>query len=225
MPRGMPSIDPIPDPDPDPAARDPLGATSFDVGKAATGDAAATDRLVRRLEPLLLADARYRLRRTGLADVEPGDVVAEAWAVALPLIGRIGEDSPRRTPALLAFLATTMRNVVGGLLRRRDVRGTPKSLDANASTAGPPEPATTSSGVVTRVARAERKDLVLQALDRLEEIDREILMLKGVEQRGNAEVAGLLGIAPTTAAMRYRRALDRLREELPGAVFNDLADD
>jgi RNA polymerase sigma-70 factor (ECF subfamily) len=79
-----------------------------------------------------------------------------------------------------------------------------------------------SSGVVTRAARAERRDLVLEALDRLEEIDREILVLRGVEQRGNAETAAMLDLAPSTAAMRYRRALERLRTELPDAVFHEL---
>jgi RNA polymerase sigma-70 factor, ECF subfamily len=200
------------------------GDTSMDVRGAVAGDAAAVDRVVRRMEPLLLADAAYRLKRTGLKDVEPEDVVAEAWAVALPKLGRIGEYEGRRTPVLLAFLTTTLRNVVGGLLRRRAVRGETAPLEASPSGGLPSSasPAAPGTGVVTRAARNERNDVILAALGRLEEIDREIILLRGIEQRGNSEVAVLLSLAPTAAAMRYRRALDRLRSELPESVFDEL---
>ncbi len=203
----------------------PTGDTTFDVQGAIGGDGAAVDRVVRRLEPLLIADASYRLRRSGIRDVEPEDVVAETWAAALPKLGRIGEHDGRRTPVLLAFLAATIRNIVGGLIRRRAVRGSAASLDASSSQSGAPEPAASSTGIVSRIARDERRDLVLAAIERLDEIDREVVLLRGIEQRGNAEVADLLKIAPTAAAMRYRRALDRLRSEITDSVFEDLTTD
>src|SRR6185436_6829695 len=102
----------------------------------------------------------------------------------------------------------TVRNIVGGLIRRRAVRGDAASLDASTSRGGAPEPAASSTGVVSHVARDERRGLILAAIERLDEIDREIVVLRGIEQRGNAEVADLLGLTPTAAAMRYRRALD-----------------
>jgi RNA polymerase sigma-70 factor, ECF subfamily len=200
------------------------GDTSFDVRRALLGDAAAIDRVVRRLEPLLIADARYRLKKVGVVDVDAEDVVAEAWAVALPKLGRIGVEDRRRTPVLLAFLATTLRNVVGTLARRRSVRGNATSLDASAS-ARPPEPAASATGVVTRAVRDERRDAVTAALERLDPIDREILVLRGVEQRSASEAADALGLSPSAASMRYRRALERLRSEIPDSVLDDLVDD
>lgn len=210
-----------------PTDRPPHGSadeTTFDVRRAAGGDPEATDRVVRRLSPLLLADARYRLQRAGLRAADPEDVVAETWSVALPKLGRLGERDGRKTPVLLAFLATTVRNVVGTMLRRREVRGTHAPL-ADGASEGAPAPAADATGVVTGVARAERRDLVHAALERLDPVDREILLLRGVEQRSPGEVAETLGLAASAASMRYRRALERLRAELPDSVFADLAEE
>ncbi|NLX97920.1 MAG: sigma-70 family RNA polymerase sigma factor [Rhodopirellula sp.] len=49
------------------------------------------------------------------------------------------------------------------------------------------------------------------ALDSLEEIDREVLMLRHLEELSNNEVAEILGIDKYAASKRYLRALERLR--------------
>jgi len=67
---------------------------------------------------------------------------------------------------------------------------------------------------LTPAAAAIRKELAgrfLAALDQLEEPDREIILLRHVEQMGNSEAAEALGLAPAAAGMRYLRALRRLR--------------
>lgn len=197
--------------------------TTVDVRRAQAGDAEALERLVRRLWPLLVADAGFRLRKAGLRSAEPEDVASEAWAAALPKLAGLGKDGGRRTPVLLAFLSTAVRNVVGTMIRRREFRGTPQSI-GEASGDAPP-PAADATGVVTAAARAERHDLVHAALARLDEIDRDVLLLRGVEQRSPAEVAALLDLAPSAATMRYKRALERLRAELPDSVFADLAEE
>lgn len=70
---------------------------------------------------------------------------------------------------------------------------------------------------LTPAAAAIRKELAarfLAALDQLEEPDREIILLRHVEQMGNSEAAEALGLAPAAAGMRYLRALRRLRTML-----------
>lgn len=57
----------------------------------------------------------------------------------------------------------------------------------------------------------------------LEGQDREILVLRGIEQYRNQTVAKQLGLSPQAVAMRFSRALDRLRERLPGSVFEELS--
>lgn len=201
----------------------PKGETSLDVRGAQRGDAAAADRMVRRLSPLIRAAAAYRLRIAGLKGVDPDDLVAEAWAIALPKLDGLGEHQGRRTPVVLAFLTTTIRNLVGKLMRRRAVRGPTASLDGGGpASAAPPEPVASETGVVTGALREERRDLVTAAIERLDDADREILLLRGVEQRGNAEAAELLGLSPSAAAMRFQRALERLRRELPDSVFDEI---
>lgn len=53
------------------------------------------------------------------------------------------------------------------------------------------------------------------ALDRLSEMDREVLVLRHLEELSNNEVAGILGIDKYAASKRYLRALARLREAMP----------
>jgi len=55
-----------------------------------------------------------------------------------------------------------------------------------------------------------------QALDALNEDDREVIWMRHYEQLGNQEVAETLGLTEAAASMRYLRALRRLRQELLG---------
>lgn len=62
--------------------------------------------------------------------------------------------------------------------------------------------------------RAERKVRLEDALNRMDAIDREILLLRHFEELGNQEAASVLEISPTAASNRYVRALKRLKEIL-----------
>lgn len=58
------------------------------------------------------------------------------------------------------------------------------------------------------------------ALERLDDIDREIVLLRHFEQMSNSETAEALGLSSPAAGMRYLRAMRRLRsllEEVPSA--------
>lgn len=64
------------------------------------------------------------------------------------------------------------------------------------------------------VEEAERAAKLLEALEGMEPIDREVLTLRHFEQLSNIETAKVLDIQPGTASVRYFRALERLREIL-----------
>lgn len=95
------------------------------------------------------------------------------------------------------------------------------------------QPAATSASMamqlVAQLASPSRMamhaELVIQidqALQRMDEIDREILALRHFEELRNSEVAEILGLKPAAASNRYIRALSRLGEileDLPG--FSD----
>jgi RNA polymerase sigma-70 factor (ECF subfamily) len=70
--------------------------------------------------------------------------------------------------------------------------------------------------------RAERREQLQDALTRLDEIDREVLVLRHFEELTNLETAAVLELKPTAASNRYVRALRRLEEAL--AVTNDSSD-
>lgn len=62
--------------------------------------------------------------------------------------------------------------------------------------------------------RAELKTCILDALEALEPLDREILALRHFEQLTNTEAADVLRIHKDAASKRYVRALRRLRKTL-----------
>lgn len=62
--------------------------------------------------------------------------------------------------------------------------------------------------------RNEATSKVEQALNSMNEMDREILALRRFERLKNAEVAKLLNITTTAASNRYIRALERLQKEV-----------
>jgi RNA polymerase sigma-70 factor, ECF subfamily len=62
--------------------------------------------------------------------------------------------------------------------------------------------------------RAEHRLIVQEALDRMDRIDREILVLRHFEHLTNQEVALVLGLGKTAASQRYVRALKRLKDIL-----------
>lgn len=64
------------------------------------------------------------------------------------------------------------------------------------------------------IVRAETQLLVQEVLNRMEAVDREILVLKYFEQLSTSEVAAELGIKRSTAGKRYIAALKRLKQEL-----------
>ena len=74
-----------------------------------------------------------------------------------------------------------------------------------------------ADGELTPAAATIRKELqqrFLDAIDQLEETDREVIIMRHVEQLSNSEVALALDLSPAAAGMRHYRALQRLREIL-----------
>jgi RNA polymerase sigma-70 factor, ECF subfamily len=53
-----------------------------------------------------------------------------------------------------------------------------------------------------------------QALDQLDDADREVILMRHFEQLGNQEAATALGLTEAAASMRYLRAVRRLRDLL-----------
>jgi len=71
-----------------------------------------------------------------------------------------------------------------------------------------------ADSLTTPSQRAVRNEMVCElrdCLEKLDEIDREVLVLRHLEELSNNEVAGVLGIDKYAASKRYLRAIERLR--------------
>ena len=79
-----------------------------------------------------------------------------------------------------------------------------------------------SSSDFTRLARSDRGDVVQLALAQLPAEEREVVVLRGIEQLPNREVAKMLGVDDSAVTRRFQRALQRLRELLPGSLFDEM---
>jgi RNA polymerase sigma factor (sigma-70 family) len=193
----------------------PHDLTSVHVRAAAAGDAASRTFLVERFTPLLLAQARYRLVGKAARHCEPEDLVQEVWAIALPRLPDLRERDGRWTPVLVKFLATTLLRCVNHVLRKHVV-GRPTS--DGAVEALPAE----LSGVITRLVRRDRIDAVQAAIAALAPEEREVLVLRGIEQHGNGAIAAMLGIDDSSVTRRWQKALAHLRAALPDSVLAEL---
>jgi RNA polymerase sigma factor (sigma-70 family) len=73
--------------------------------------------------------------------------------------------------------------------------------------------------------RDERNALLTAAIDDLAPLDRQVVILRGVEGVSLAEASAIMGVAPNAIATRYHRALKKLRAAFPNGVLEELADD
>ena len=137
------------------------------------------------------------------ADAE--EAVQDAFVKAYRARGRFRSGAPFR-PWLLAIVANEARN-------RRRSAGRREALALRAAAerrpsdgaASPPEAA---------VLRAERRDALLGALERLGDDDRAVVGCRHLLGLTEEETAAALGIRRGTVKSRTSRALERLRAEL-----------
>ena len=198
----------------------PSDLTTLHVRAAIGGDTQGLTRLVERFTPLLLAQARYRLRGRAAQFSEPEDLVQETWAITLPRLGDLQARDGRLTPVLVKFLATTLLRCATQVVRKHVLRADPIPRPAEAEPLAQ-LPAETS-GVVTRLCRRNETDALREAIADLPADEREVLILRGIEQHANGEVARMLGIDDSAVTRRYQRALATLRHRLPDGIFHEL---
>jgi RNA polymerase sigma factor (sigma-70 family) len=203
--------------------------TSFHVQRARDGDARSLEWIVERFSPLLLAQAKFRLGERLRKIHEPEDLVNEVWAITLPRLAELGAREGRHAPVLIKFLATTLLNRVNDWVRA-EITGPRGRLQAGGPGGNEGDPTvgrvpTDSDGVVTAAVRRERDGDIAKVIDSLEPEDREIIVLRAIEQNPGNVVALVLDISEKAVSMRYRRALDRLKARLPASVFEELAPD
>lgn len=204
---------------PGPDANDPAGVDAL-VERARAGDVRAATDLLRHFEAPLLRMVALRLEPSLRRRIDPADVVQEATVEALRRIGewRAQDALPFHVWLRLLTaqcLAQTHRRHLGAhkrdALHEVSVRAFAPSMSA-ASAADLFVASVTSPSFAAR--REELRALVLAALEELDELDREIVVLRHFEGLSNEEAAAELAITPAAASKRFVRALVRLRPAL-----------
>jgi RNA polymerase sigma-70 factor (ECF subfamily) len=180
----------------------PLEETEL-IERARRGDTAAYEELVRRYQEIAYRTA-YLL--SGGAN-EAEDAAQEAFTKAWYALGRFRDGAPFR-PWLLQIVANEARN-----RRRSEGRRTALALRASEDRPAVDAAPSPEAAVLAR----ERRLVLLQALGRLRDEERQVVQCRYLLELSEAETAEMLGWPRGTVKSRLSRALLRLRTELSAA--------
>ena len=177
------------------------------------GDEEACETFVRANTARLLAVARRYLR----SEEDARDAVQEGFVAAFRSIGRFQGGSS---------LSTWIHRIVinACLMKLRSSRRRPESsieellprFDESGHRVSEPEEWRESAE--DRIDRAQMRRLVREAIDRLPEHYRTVLLLRDIEELSTAEAAAVLGLTENAVKIRLHRARQALRAAL-GSAF------
>ncbi len=188
--------------------------------RAAQGDGDAMNGLLNHCRPRLWRMVAVRMDPRLAARVDPSDVVQETlMEAARKLPDYIAQ---RRLPFYPWLRELAWEHLVRlhrrhiGAQRRSVTREEPVDLRLSDESAVElaRQLAASGSRPSGRMIRREVQERVRTALERLSPNDREILILRHLEQLEIAEIAEILKISPQAAMMRRLRAFERLRRLL-----------
>jgi RNA polymerase sigma-70 factor (ECF subfamily) len=192
--------------------------------QVAGGDQDARNQLLARHRKRLRQMVACRLDRRLAARVDASDVVQEVLAQADRKLDRYLRERPLPFYPWLRQLAWEQLIV----LHRRHVRAQRRSilLEEPVVLRLPDESAAeladrlvdSTSNPSQQMLREELRLRLRQALLDLRENDREVLVLRHLEQLSVAETAHVLGISAGAVKVRHLRALDRLRARLDETI-------
>jgi RNA polymerase sigma-70 factor (ECF subfamily) len=191
------------------------------VEEAAQGNNAAWERLMRDHWPRLRRMVALRMDPRLQGRLDPSDVVQESYIDAAR---RLPEYT--KNPAMPFFI--WLRWLVGQRLmeqHRRHLGAQARDASREVSLYHGALPQATAADLAANVLgdlstpsqaaiRVEQIKRLQEALESLDPLDREILVLRHFEQLTNGEVAQVLNLDKSTASKRYTRALVRLKDVL-----------
>jgi RNA polymerase sigma-70 factor (ECF subfamily) len=197
------------------------------IENAANGDASARQELLVRHRPRLKQMVAVHLDRRVSARLDPSDVVQEVFAEA---IQKMAEFFRKRPLPFYPWLRQMAWEKLVKLHRRHiysQRRSTDREVPLNVmfndeSSQALAERLLAKSGSAGKhLVQAELRARLRAVMDRLAERDREVLILRYLEQLSTREMAAVLGISEGAVKVRHLRALQRFRN----LVGKDLGED
>jgi RNA polymerase sigma-70 factor (ECF subfamily) len=189
----------------------------------AAGDSARWGELLTRHQDRLKRMVALRLDQRVQSRIDASDVVQEAY---LEASARLPEYLKQPNMPFFLWLRFLTGQKLQELHRRHlGVKMRDANREVSLYRGGLPE--ATSAALAAQLLghltqpsqaamRAEMKLQLQEALNRMDALDREVLVLRHFEQLSNAEAARVLDIQEAAASKRYIRALRRLKEILSG---------
>ncbi len=171
----------------------------------------AYEELVQRYQDLAIRTAYVIVGAEGEAE----DAAQEAFVKAYYALGRFRRGAPFR-PWLLQIVANEARN-------RRRAAG--RRLDLALRAAEEPAHGRAEPSPEDEALADERRRILLDAVNRLREEERQVVACRYFLGLSEAETAMALKIPKGTVKSRLSRALDRLRVDLRERYFDEPADD
>jgi RNA polymerase sigma-70 factor (ECF subfamily) len=189
---------------------------------AARGDALARQELLMRYRQRLRNMIRLRMDRRLAARVDPSDLVQETLVEAVQKLSEYLRHRPLPFYPWLRQLAC--ERLID--LHRRHIQAKKRSVRREEPPPLPDESAeqladqlvARSNSPSSRMRRSELRTRMRVALAHLPEHDRELLVLRHLEQLSTPEIAAILGISEGAFYTRHVRALERLRTLLGDLV-------
>jgi RNA polymerase sigma-70 factor (ECF subfamily) len=191
------------------------------VDRAAGGDAKALGDLFARHRDRLRRMIALRIDRRLVRRLDPSDIVQEALAEAAREFPAYAASRP------LPFLAWLRQIGWNRLVKahRRHITAQRRSLNreehavpglseralADLSDCFCPEAKNSAASPLRKMVRDEMRERVAAALEELAAYDREVLVLRYLEQLSMREIAQVLSINEAAARQRHARALKRLQ--------------
>ena len=177
------------------------------VARARDGDVAAYEELVQRYQALATRVA-YVITRSA---VDAEDAAQEAFVKAYYALPRFRSGAAFR-PWLIAIVANKARDKLRARGRREGLALRLAEARPSGDAAPSPEAAAFAD---------EEHRVVVDALNRLSERDRQVLAYRYFLDLSEAEMAAALRVARGTVKSRLARAQKRLRALLPKEVVGD----
>jgi RNA polymerase sigma-70 factor (ECF subfamily) len=162
--------------------------------------------------------------------VDPSDVIQEAYLDAARRLSEYAREADRM-PFYLWLRFLVGQKILDS--HRRHLGAQARDAGREIALYRGPMPEASSAAIAAQLIgrqtspsqaaiRAERKLRLQEALNRMDPIDREVLVLRHYEQLSNNEAALVLGLDKSAASKRYARALIRLKDllsEMPGGLL------
>jgi RNA polymerase sigma-70 factor (ECF subfamily) len=192
--------------------------------RAGQGDAEALGDLFSRHRDRLRRMVQMRLDRRLYGRIDPSDVLQESYVEMARALAAYLKD-----PVLPFFL--WLRMITGRKLQalhRHHLGSKGRDAGREVSLYRGALPQASSVSLAAHLlgrlttpsvaaVRAELQVRIQEALNGMEDLDREILALRHFEQLSNSETASVLGISEQAASNRFVRALKRLKSILTSA--------